>query len=103
MFKLTPNGVKLVEETPGVDLEREVLGKIEFRPVVQRVEEMDRRIFCKGKRFKEAAERRAESAERHALPPAESKTATRRDLITGGFIKLRDTVSTAVSATLCAP
>jgi ferredoxin len=42
--------------------------------------------------FKEVAERHAESAEWHVLPPAESKTATRRDLITGGFIKLRDTV-----------
>ncbi len=34
---------------PSVDLERDVLGKMEFRPVVQRVEEMDRRIFCEGK------------------------------------------------------
>jgi ferredoxin len=42
--------------------------------------------------FKEVAERHVESAEWHALPSAESKTATRRDLITGGFIKLRDTV-----------
>jgi len=49
VFRLTPSGVELVETAPGVDLEREVLGKMEFRPVVWRVEEMDRRIFCEGK------------------------------------------------------
>jgi propionate CoA-transferase len=48
VFKLTPSGVELVEVAPGVDLERDVLSKIELRPVVQRVEEMDR-IFCEGK------------------------------------------------------
>jgi ferredoxin len=42
--------------------------------------------------FKEVAERHVESAEWHILPLAESKTATRRDLITGSFIKLRDAV-----------
>jgi propionate CoA-transferase len=49
VFKLTPSGVELVEVAPGVDLERDVLSKMEFRPVVQRVEEMDSRIFCEGK------------------------------------------------------
>jgi propionate CoA-transferase len=50
VFKLTSSGVELVEVAPGVDLERDVLGKMESRLVVQRVEEMDRRIFCEGKR-----------------------------------------------------
>lgn len=49
VFRLTPSGVELAEVAPGVDLERDVLGKMEFRPVVRRVEEMDRRIFCEGK------------------------------------------------------
>jgi propionate CoA-transferase len=49
VFRLMPSGVELVEVAPGVDLERDVLGKMEFRPVVRRVEEMDRRIFCEGK------------------------------------------------------
>jgi acyl CoA:acetate/3-ketoacid CoA transferase len=49
VFRLTPSGVELVETAPGVDLERDVLSKAEFRPVVRRVEEMDRRIFCEGK------------------------------------------------------
>jgi acyl CoA:acetate/3-ketoacid CoA transferase len=41
--------VELVEIAPGIDLERDVLAKMEFRPTVRRVEEMDRRIFCEGK------------------------------------------------------
>ncbi len=49
VFKLTSNGVELVEVAPSVDLKRDVLGKMEFRLVVQRVEGMDRRIFCEGK------------------------------------------------------
>jgi acyl CoA:acetate/3-ketoacid CoA transferase len=49
VFRLTPSGVELVETAPGVDLERDVLGKMEFRPAVRRVEEMDSRIFCEGK------------------------------------------------------
>lgn len=49
VFRLTPSGVELAEVAPGVDLERDVLGKMEFRPVVRRVEEMDRWIFCEGK------------------------------------------------------
>jgi acyl CoA:acetate/3-ketoacid CoA transferase len=49
VFRLTPGGVELVETAPGVDLERDMLDKMEFRPVVRRVEEIDRRIFCEGK------------------------------------------------------
>ncbi len=49
VFRLTPDGVELVEVAPGVDLERDVLSKMEFKPVLRHVEEMDRRIFCDGK------------------------------------------------------
>ena len=49
VFKLTPSGVELVEIAPGVDLERDVLGRMEFKPVMRRVDGMERRIFCEGK------------------------------------------------------
>lgn len=45
-----------------------------------------------GRWFTSVAERYVERVNWTRLPPAESKSATRRDLITGGFIKLRDTV-----------
>jgi hypothetical protein len=53
--------------------------------------------------FKEVAERHAESAEWHALPLAESKTATKRPNNRRLHQAERGTVSTAASATLCAP
>ncbi|AET33115.1 4Fe-4S binding protein [Pyrobaculum ferrireducens] len=43
--------------------------------------------------FKSVAERHVDSAEWQLLPPAEAKAATRRDLLTGGFLRLRDTVA----------
>ena len=49
VFRLTPSGVELVETAPGVDLEKDVLSKAEFRPVVRHVEEMEKKIFCEGK------------------------------------------------------
>ena len=49
VFRLTPDGVELVEVAPGVDMERDVLSKMEFKPVLRHVEEMDRRMFCDGK------------------------------------------------------
>ncbi|ABO08805.1 4Fe-4S binding protein [Pyrobaculum calidifontis] len=45
-----------------------------------------------GEWFKSVAERHLEEARWERLPPAESRVATRRDLLTGGFIRLRDTV-----------
>lgn len=46
VFRLTPGGVELVEAAPGIDVEKDVLSKMEFRPVARRVEEMDERLFC---------------------------------------------------------
>ncbi|ABL87442.1 propionate CoA-transferase [Pyrobaculum islandicum DSM 4184] len=46
VFKLTQNGVELVEVAPGVDVERDIFNKMEFKPIIRRVEEIDRRIFC---------------------------------------------------------
>ncbi|MCY0890464.1 MAG: acyl CoA:acetate/3-ketoacid CoA transferase [Pyrobaculum arsenaticum] len=46
VFRLTPGGVELVEAAPGIDIEKDVLSKMEFKPVVRRVDEMDERLFC---------------------------------------------------------
>ncbi|AFA39479.1 Acyl CoA:acetate/3-ketoacid CoA transferase [Pyrobaculum oguniense TE7] len=46
VFRLTPGGVELVEAAPGIDIEKDVLTKMEFKPVARRVEEMDERLFC---------------------------------------------------------
>lgn len=46
VFRLTPGGIELVEAAPGIDIEKDVLTKMEFKPVARRVEEMDERLFC---------------------------------------------------------
>jgi propionate CoA-transferase len=48
VFRLTEKGLALVEVAPGVDVERDVLAHLGFRPVVEEVAEMDARIFRDG-------------------------------------------------------
>jgi propionate CoA-transferase len=46
VFELTGEGLKVVEVAPGVDLERDILGQMEFRPLVPDVvPKMDAAIF----------------------------------------------------------
>jgi propionate CoA-transferase len=46
VFKLDPEGLELVEVAPGIDIEREILAKMEFRPIIRREPTMmDKRIF----------------------------------------------------------
>lgn len=50
VFRLTREGLVLEEVAPGVDLDRDVLEKMEFKPILpSRIEEMDRRIFREGR------------------------------------------------------
>jgi propionate CoA-transferase len=45
VFRLTTEGLELTEIAPGIDIERDVLAKMSFKPVVNKPREMDRRIF----------------------------------------------------------
>ena len=49
VFRLGEYGPELVEVAPGVDLEQDVLGRMEFRPVVSKdCRPMDARVFTPG-------------------------------------------------------
>ena len=46
VFELTPDGLALTEIAPGVDLERDILAHMAFRPLIGELREMDARIFA---------------------------------------------------------
>ena len=46
VFRLAPEGLELIEIAPSVDLEKDVLGKMAFRPLISKdLKTMDIRIF----------------------------------------------------------
>jgi propionate CoA-transferase len=45
VFRLTREGLELVEVAPGIDIERDIVGKMGFAPIVRRPRSMDPRIF----------------------------------------------------------
>ncbi len=45
VFRLTPAGWRLQEIAPGVDLDRDILAQMEFRPIVERVLPMSPHLF----------------------------------------------------------
>ena len=45
VFRLTDEGMELVEIAPGVDLQRDILERMDFAPIVRRPKLMDARIF----------------------------------------------------------
>ncbi len=45
VFELTPQGLKLIEIAPGIDLERDTLGLMDVTPIVDDLRPMDPRIF----------------------------------------------------------
>lgn len=45
VFRLVPDGVELIELAPGADLERDVLGRMDFAPVVRDVKPMPASVF----------------------------------------------------------
>ena len=49
VFALEDDGIVLTEVAPGIDLERDVIGQMGFRPrVADDLREMDRRIYSAG-------------------------------------------------------
>ncbi len=49
VFRLTAKGIELIEVAPGIDVERDVLGRMEFRPEISpQLKQMDPRIFDAG-------------------------------------------------------
>lgn len=49
VFKLTKEGVELIEVAPGVDIEKDIVANMGFKPIMNNVKEMDARIFAAGK------------------------------------------------------
>jgi propionate CoA-transferase len=49
VFKLTKSGIILEEVAPGIDLDKDIISKMGFMPIVGSVKEMDKRIFRYGK------------------------------------------------------
>ena len=45
VFRLTPQGLLLAEVAPGIDIERDILAHMDFKPIVDNPREMDPRIF----------------------------------------------------------
>lgn len=45
VFQLTPAGMELIEIAPGIQLERDILAHMEFKPIIKDVKMMDARIF----------------------------------------------------------
>jgi len=45
VFRLGPQGMELIEIAPGVDLERDILAKMDFTPIIHAPVPMDARIF----------------------------------------------------------
>ena len=46
VFKLTSQGLELIEIAPGVDLERDILNQMAFKPIISpNLKEMDSKIF----------------------------------------------------------
>ena len=45
VFQLTPEGVELIEIAPGIDLEKDILAQMDFKPVIKNIRLMDERIF----------------------------------------------------------
>ena len=62
VFRLVPEGLELAEVAPGVDIRRDILGAMDFEPIVRDPRPMDPRLFREGPMGLGAAELRARNA-----------------------------------------
>ncbi len=47
VFKLTSDGMELIEVAPGIDIEKNILAHMEFKPIIKQPKLMDARLFQK--------------------------------------------------------
>lgn len=45
VFKLTEMGLELIEVAPGIDIDKDILSNMDFKPIINKVKVMDERIF----------------------------------------------------------
>ncbi len=45
VFQLTPEGMELIEVAPGIDIERDILAQMDFKPIINKPMPMNPRIF----------------------------------------------------------
>jgi propionate CoA-transferase len=45
VFQLQPKGLELIEVAPGIDIEKDILAHMAFKPIINEPELMDRRLF----------------------------------------------------------
>ncbi len=45
VFALTKEGLELIEIAPGIDLEKDILALMDFKPIIKEPRLMDERIF----------------------------------------------------------
>jgi propionate CoA-transferase len=45
VFRLTPDGLEMIELAPGIDIEKDVLAHMDFKPIVNQPKLMDARLF----------------------------------------------------------
>ncbi|WP_244915140.1 malonate decarboxylase subunit alpha [Rhizobium sullae] len=77
VFSLIPEGLELIEVAPGIDIERDILAHMEFRPIIRQPREMAAVIFADGPMNLDQlllermlSERIEFDAERSTRPPA---------------------------------
>jgi propionate CoA-transferase len=70
VFRRTAEGLELVEIAPGIDLERDILARMAFRPLIREPEPMDARIFRPEPMGLEASMFALDPAQRISFDPA---------------------------------